>query len=1527
MMKKTAKHRKIAVVVAGMHRSGTSSLTRILSECGYALPKTLLPANSANEAGYWESPNINRLNDKVFQAANASWRSWSPLRFDVIPTVEFEALRDEAVDLLGMEFGSANALVVKDPRICRLLPFWLQVFERFGARPAVVCPVRNPLEIAASLEQRNAMPQAMAVLLWLRYQLDMEIASRGLPRSFSSYGALLENLDAVLKKIAAEAGLKGLEKRLPPDCEANELVRPKLRHHEVSDSVALHDFNLPEWVRGAYGIFRRWSLETESAEDFAAIDRIRSQFDSIPQSILGFCGAGEKAFDDLRRLRKKTDGLEQELGKTSKELVQKQALVTQQAERINRLEADYPEALQARFRHEALAETARASEQEARERLARQQDEIRRERERCKEAEHDLEKARIREASLTAERTRLEDRYREVLGQSVQAIAEGRLTKERLAERNRQCDERELALREREAELSQARARIDELVSTSTRLESRYREALGNSVQAVAEGRLTKEQLAEKSRLCELHALARQEQDVELERLRREREEIEALNGQLDGRYREALAQLSRATAEGRLAQAQSEEALGVSNARLRQVLADLAELRASLDSERRRFADLSDAQRLEQEALKARGEEQLERIRGEHAQEAGHLREQLASTRREAEVLKSKYLETRRKRDALLHEREINKRKHEAVQAEFERVTSGWGWRAQRNVSSALGFWRGLLPSQANRQMREEVMAVARSSLFDADWYLGRYPDVRKADLDPALHYLRWGAREGRDPGPEFSSRGYLECHADVRASGMNPLLHYERHGRLEKRRLSRALPPPEKPKGASGEGVQRKAPTEIAGNPAVAGVPEKAGDDAVRPFLLESVPARPGTAWLSQFDLSRSGGSDRWIVGGLAIARLEGAPESLPRRWLRTMAAFCELAGATSVDFGLPARDTLGQVGGEADDIAVLDFMVDGLAPTVWYADSRDLNLRLDGDFSGPDALRVIRGYQFAAGGTGRLVLVGEAPLQGPSPQLAALALLNPYSPVLLVVSAADGKMRDVSVIPFPSLCPGGIHEAELQPEPEGAGESDELRRQSRGLALRMLAGRKTPGQEVGARLLVDATDALGSEILVSVDFREWIQASFKLRLEPWQPSRIKDDALAAYWDALFQSPSGVASAREAAPAGAALVCPAAGYPTIGTLVSCAMPEGIAAGAPVASLTGGVPRDRETIRYPGIMGAQEWRDFATRRRPPFVTGYEASPAGAEGAAASPIPEIIAEARFPAEQPGEFIAPIAPDAPWPRDLPAGTRVRVLLASAVCDKSGFPALLESLVLQRGVTLDGVTVVAPAEGISLEASQSLERHFAGSWAVVSATGAAEGGAWLDSALAELEQSGFAGHVLVVGRSVVLHDPRTLAVLAGVLGLGRVASAGCVLIRSTAGTGETGGGPVFSGFMPVRRRSEDGRERCTLEARTEIPADLYPVVSCGEGLVMLEKGCWALCRGRGAQGGASTRVRSLAGLGAEFAAQGLVNAMTSLVTVEWDEAGSPATLAEGPGPAGWLPEGGVTGEWLSVSIRLG
>lgn len=73
-----------------------------------------------------------------------------------------------------------------------------------------------------------------------------------------------------------------------------------------------------------------------------------------------------------------------------------------------------------------------------------------------------------------------------------------------------------------------------------------------------------------------------------------------------------------------------------------------------------------------------------------------------------------------------------------------------------------------------------DEVRMIRESGFFDPVWYLARYPDVASANIDPATHFFRNGARERRDPGPKFSTRRYLAEHPEVEETRMNPLLHY---------------------------------------------------------------------------------------------------------------------------------------------------------------------------------------------------------------------------------------------------------------------------------------------------------------------------------------------------------------------------------------------------------------------------------------------------------------------------------------------------------------------------------------------------------------------------------------------------------------------------------------------------------------------------------------------------------------------------------------------------------------------------
>jgi GT2 family glycosyltransferase len=92
------------------------------------------------------------------------------------------------------------------------------------------------------------------------------------------------------------------------------------------------------------------------------------------------------------------------------------------------------------------------------------------------------------------------------------------------------------------------------------------------------------------------------------------------------------------------------------------------------------------------------------------------------------------------------------------------------------------------LLP-ESDRRMISDVWLLRASSLFDQRWYLEKNPDVAKAGKDPIVHYLRSGARKGRNPGPEFDGNSYLVKNPDVAAAGMNPLVHYVRYGTAEGR------------------------------------------------------------------------------------------------------------------------------------------------------------------------------------------------------------------------------------------------------------------------------------------------------------------------------------------------------------------------------------------------------------------------------------------------------------------------------------------------------------------------------------------------------------------------------------------------------------------------------------------------------------------------------------------------------------------------------------------------------------------
>ena len=89
----------------------------------------------------------------------------------------------------------------------------------------------------------------------------------------------------------------------------------------------------------------------------------------------------------------------------------------------------------------------------------------------------------------------------------------------------------------------------------------------------------------------------------------------------------------------------------------------------------------------------------------------------------------------------------------------------------------------RSLAPLRDWRATR----AIARSGLFDREWYRNNNADVLQWGIDPVRHYIIRGARMGRDPSPSFSTLRYLAENPDIALTGLNPLAHVLRYGARE--------------------------------------------------------------------------------------------------------------------------------------------------------------------------------------------------------------------------------------------------------------------------------------------------------------------------------------------------------------------------------------------------------------------------------------------------------------------------------------------------------------------------------------------------------------------------------------------------------------------------------------------------------------------------------------------------------------------------------------------------------------------
>lgn len=268
---------RVCVLVLGMHRSGTSALTRTLNMLGCDLPKTLVPEAPGNEAGHWESAPVCKLNDALLDSAGTNWRDFEAVNPDWFRSPRAAEFRVKALAALRDEFGDSFLFVLKDPRMCRIAGWWAETIEAAGAAPAIILTVRHPLEVADSLKKRDKFDTALGELLWLRNTLDAEAQTRGRARAFISYDGLLENWSEAILRAQTRLGLAWPKRQGFVTPAIDQFLSDKLRHHRRAASGGAGGSHA--WAAEAFAIFDRWAVNGESADDYAALDALRARLD------------------------------------------------------------------------------------------------------------------------------------------------------------------------------------------------------------------------------------------------------------------------------------------------------------------------------------------------------------------------------------------------------------------------------------------------------------------------------------------------------------------------------------------------------------------------------------------------------------------------------------------------------------------------------------------------------------------------------------------------------------------------------------------------------------------------------------------------------------------------------------------------------------------------------------------------------------------------------------------------------------------------------------------------------------------------------------------------------------------------------------------------------------------------------------------------------------------------------------------------------------------------------------------------
>ena len=591
------------------------------------------------------------------------------------------------------------------------------------------------------------------------------------------------------------------------------------------------------------------------------------------------------------------------------------------------------------------------------------------------------------------------------------------------------------------------------------------------------------------------------------------------------------------------------------------------------------------------------------------------------------------------------------------------------------------------------------------------------------------------------------------------------------------------------------------------------------------------------------------------------LALSRLHSQP---PGQAIRCVS----VRGAAPLEATQPNRNLV------LDPVAATQLSALAvLLADAWFTTDVRLRLRLEAQpgRSLAAAPCVVRCFQFDPA-RASLCLAAEAPADNDGPFFVDAALVNPYLPLLLTTTSPEGQWLGAVLLPFPSLCRGGMHHGELFVLGLWADYMANLQGVSTNLLTEFFgAAGAAPGFAISG-LAVDMQAATGAEKIFTPAVKDWLAGVMQLGPLKSAAGAVADDAAVDRFlretslapSLAGPSGAGAQSAVRAVPrreSALVLTLPADGLPTIGALVSrrLRLPEGGAAAVGSYLLAqGSTGKPLSLVSLPpmgdALLALQPKCEpvcFPVLRHSVPAAGHATDSQVALPLAirfASPKRDFSASLLFPtaADHPGPLLRRGLSNAEW-----RAAAVSLLLC-VQSDMASALALLESVARQSlAAAVDVVVALDPALAGERPALDALLTELFPARHVVVVVEGANRSEHLNRAAALAQGQ----YLLLADEAALLHDSRVLETLYTMMLGQRVASAGCVMLREV---GFKKGNEVrfFSGgFYPSHlsfqlRPALIFNEPYTLNA---FPNATYPVAGNSFRLALVSVAAWSALGG--------------------------------------------------------------------------